>query len=201
VTLTPIGVTLREALRNHINDHCIMRVPQGSKEMPAKGGQGYYTWQFYLRSAVLRADHLTFIAQEFWSRFFELSRKAPFQIAGVEQACIPMLTAILMDAGVDGVQAFTIRKEFKTYGLGNIIEGEPSDLPVLFVDDLTSPQHHTFWHFVRVIKRAGLQLYPHAFVLVRKQRAAESPIIATSFGPITVEGIFTLDDFDLDFRP
>lgn len=189
-----------EQLRNFINERCIKRVPQGSKEMPAKLPEiGYYVWQFYLRAAVLKPEFLAYIAGRFWASFHERYLVEPFQLTGVEQASLPIITALLISAANKGlpVTAFTIRKDYKTYGIGNIIEGEPSNLPVVFVDDLTSPQHSTFWHATRVLSRERLRLYPYAFVLVRKQHDADSPVIPTSMGDVTVEGIFTMDDFGL----
>lgn len=188
---------MRERLRNHINDHCIMRVPDGSREMPAKD-RGWYTWQFYLRSAVLNPSFLRYIADDFWSRPHFL--RAPYQLATVEQAGVPLLTALLLHERGARRNAFTIRKQYKSYGIGNIIEGQSDGSPVVFVDDLTSPQHDTFWHAARVIKRHGLSLYPAAFVLVRKQRRTESSLIPTSWGPIDVNSVFDLDDFTMQYN-
>lgn len=167
--------------------------------MPSIVPGQFYTWQFYLRAATLVPEFLDHIASVFWTCFAPKYRQHPFQITGLESASIPILTAILL-AGADlGVNAFTIRKEYKTYGKGNIIEGNPNDLPIVFIDDLTSPQHKAFWHSARVIRRSGLELYPSAFVLVRKQYKDEEPEIVTSWGPIKIESVFTLDDFTLDF--
>jgi orotate phosphoribosyltransferase len=192
----------REKLRAFIDDRCIKRVPKNSKEMLSMVPGQFYWWQFYLREAVLEPEHLAFISEQFWHSFEKRFREKPFQLAGVEQASVPILTALLLSGAVRGllIHAFTIRKDYKTHGIGNIIEGRPSDLPVLFVDDLTSPQHMTFWHAVRVIGRASLKLYPFAFVLVRKQLQTEAPWIITSIGKVKVESIFTLDDFALTYE-
>jgi orotate phosphoribosyltransferase len=194
----------REKLRSFINERCIARAPKGSKEMTSLTKGEYYWWQFYLREAILVPEHLDFIAQQFWHTFLPLYKQRPFQLAGLEQASIPILTALLIYGAAAfelPISAFTVRKEYKAHGKGNIIEGRPNNkLPVVFVDDLTSPQHDAFWHCVREFNRAGLRLYPRAFVLVRKQYLADPPQIVTSHGTITIEGIFTLNDFALTFE-
>src|SRR5579859_1554743 len=161
----------RETLRQLINDNCIYRVPPGSKELPWMEGNGHYGWQFYLRKAVLDPKAIQLIAADFWRRFRSYFKANPFQVAGVEAAAVPILTAIIWH-GFDRfgfeVNGFTIRKERKKYGLQNLIEGLPTYEPVMFIDDLTSPAHNAFWHFVNAIRNAGLPLNGLGYVLVRK---------------------------------
>jgi len=168
--------------------------------MPNMEGNGFYAWQFYLRPAILSQHYLAHIADSFWERFHEPFHKKPFQIAGIESASISIITAILLRAPVSvKLNAFAVRKERKKYGIGNVIEGISNDLPVLFVDDLTSPKHYAFWKTVRALSEAKLRLYSHAFVVVRKQQRQVDPTIATSIGTTRVESLFTLDDFDLEY--
>lgn len=191
-----------QILRNKINNTSIYRVPPKSKEMPAMGGGGYYSWQFYLRNSLLDPKSLETIALDFWNRFEATYKIQPFQIAGVEAAAVPIITAIILKGfhlGVS-VNAFTIRKTRKDYGRRNIIEGNPNELPVLFVDDLTSPQHSAFWHAVHVLSSYNLALTEDAYVIVRKQLRNISPFIETSIGTVLVQSMFTLDDFDLEYN-
>lgn len=192
----------REQLRNFINERCIKRVPRTSKEMLSIVPGQHFIWQFYLREAVLVPAHLDFIAHQFWTMYAPRYRRRPFQLTGVEQASVPIVTALLLAGAARGfpITAFTIRKDYKTHGIGNIIEGRPTNLPVVFIDDLTSPMHNTFWHAARVINRAGLKFYPYAFVLVRKQRQSDPGHIATSIGTVMIDGLFTLDDFNLTWE-
>jgi orotate phosphoribosyltransferase len=186
-------------LRDTINDKCIVRVPRGSKELPALNGEGYYTWQFYLRRVLLDADCLRLVCTDFWNKFEQRFRAEPFQLAGVESAAVPLITALIIDGAKRrlDVNAFTIRKNRKTYGLRNLIEGSPSGRPVLFVDDLTSPQHNAFWHAIHAISVAGLKLNGFGYVLVRKQKTLESREIETSLGKVTIDSLFTLSDFSM----
>src|SRR5215813_881281 len=191
----------RETLRAFINRHCIKRAPPGSKELPSLEDNGFYEWQFYLRSAVLVPQFLAVIANTFWTTYRARFAQSPFQIAGVEQASLPIVTAILLFGAHQGipVRAFTIRKERKTYGLRNIIEGQPGNLPVVIIDDLTSEYHRSMWHALHVLGSSGLRPYPACFVLVRKQKKTDTPIIPSSLGNITIESMFTLDDFNLSY--
>src|SRR5262245_15982640 len=194
------AATQWEAVRNFINHRCIQRAPPGSKEIIAyENPSQFYEWQFYLREACLEPACLELVAETFWKNFALKFRERPFQICTVEQAGVPLLTSILISGTMRRipVHAFTIRKDYKTYGIGNIIEGRPNTLPVLLIDDLTSSTHNTLWHAIRALKRFGLKPYPWAFVLVRKQRRKDAREIATSLGPIFIESLYCLDDFDM----
>jgi orotate phosphoribosyltransferase len=196
------GVVSVRKLRDKINDECIVRVPRGSKELPALNGAGYYTWQFYLRRVLLDPHCLRLICDDFWNRYEPLFQADPFQLAGVESAAVPLITALVIEGarrGLDG-NAFTIRKNRKDYGLRNLIEGSPSARPVLFVDDLTSPQHNAFWHAVHAISLTGLKLNGCGYVLVRKQNAEESRVIETSIGRVIIDSLFTLSDFSMNLE-
>ena len=198
----------RQALRQAINDRGIFRVPPGSCELVSlEGGKGFYDklfyeWQFYLRGPLLEPQHLSFIACCFWSVFKPRYLQQPFQLSGVEQACVPILTAILMTAASFGIKphAFTVRKERKAFGLENYIEGQPNpELPALFIDDLTSPTHATLWHWIRIVSQARIRFYPRAFVVIYKGNRADLKDIATTQGNLGIDAIYTLEDFDMNW--
>ena len=117
----------------------------------------------------------------------------------MESASVPIITALIIGGARRGhrVNAFTIRKERKAYGKRNLIEGKPSEEPVFFIDDLTSPQHNAFWHAMQAIDSARLKVYPHGYVLVLKKKAEESRTISTSMGVVHIQSLFTLSDFSL----
>lgn len=63
-----------------------------------------------------------------------------FQFAGLETASIPLITGLQMYAkglGLD-INAFTVRKERKPYGIFQLIEGIPNNAPVMLIDDLVN---------------------------------------------------------------
>lgn len=191
--------SLRARVRNIINDECIVRVPRGSKELPALGGNGYYTWQFYLRRAILDPLCLQLICDDFWEKFGDIFDTKPFQLAGVESAAVPIITALVIEGARRrrALHAFTIRKDRKLYGRRNLIEGAPSNAPVFIIDDLTSAQHKTFWHAIHAIGEAGLFINGMSYVLVRKMMSGDATEIQTSMGVVTINSVFTLTDFSL----
>lgn len=190
---------LRRKVRDLINDGCIARVPEGSKELPSLGGHGYYVWQFYLRRALLDPLCLQVLCDDFWQKFHDRFASRRFQLAGVESAAVPIITALVIDWAKRGrdLNAFTIRKNRKTYGKRNLIEGMPTEEPVLFIDDLTSPQHNAFWHAMHTLSLHGLSISGHGYVLVLKMKSQVPPLIETSMGPVVLDSLFTLDDFSL----
>ncbi len=192
----------RKQIIELINKECIVRAPTGSKELPALGGTGYYTWQFYLRAALLNPLCLQLICDDFWDKNLAFFNETRFQLAGVESASLPLLTALVIDGAKRGVNinAFSIRKNRKEYGKRNLTEGKPTDEPVLFIDDLTSPKHNAFWHAFYGIGLEGLTMCGRGYVLVLKKHSHESRIIQTSAGDIYIDSLFTLSDFILSFE-
>ena len=191
-----------QRIRTMINKEGIARAPIGSKELPSKEGNTYYSWQFYLRSALLNPTCLQLVCEDFWGKNTDFYLEYPFQLAGVEAASVPIITALIIDGARRGfdVNAFTIRKERKKYGRRNLIEGKPTEEPVMFIDDLTSPQHYAFWHAFYGISLESLRFCGKGYVLVLKKKAEESRIIPTSQGPIFIESLFTLSDFILSYE-
>lgn len=188
----------RETLRKLIDDTAIHRVKPGDPLLPGKRPQDAYSWQFYLRRVLYRADVMEFIGREFKTRFAGAS--IPIQIAGVESAAVPLLMGIIQQW--PEMPAFSIRKDQKTYGLKNWFEGIPLKRPVLLVDDLVSPHHYTFLHAIERLEEVGLQLVNRVFVLVNKRWKHEPDfdVIRLSDGnTVFVESIFTLDDFHMEW--
>lgn len=191
-----------QELRDYINDECIFRTPKGSRELVTMEGH-VGRWQFYLRACMFRTDLVNTIANEFWRRIIarELDPHS-FQLAGVDSAATPLLGALVATAHTHGIQAkaFSIRKDRKTYGKRNIFEGVPDkNLPVMFVDDLTSPTHATFWHAVNHLDQHGFKLYPQGFVIVYKDTAKANRTLHTTLGRITFDSLFTLSDFSMGY--
>ncbi len=184
--------------RNYINDCCIMRVPAGSKDLPSKGNKGYYRWQFYLRRAFFNPTILRFITNDFFGKYGDLLRDGAVQLAGVESASTPMLTAFALEAEKSGypVNVFSIRKEAKKYGLRNWIEGVPTDKPVILVDDLVSPNHYTMLLAMRVLDAHKIPLSGHVYASVYKTFTPDDPIERDG-KKYLVNHIFSLNDFDL----
>ena len=74
-------------------------------------------------------------AELFWQTFAHLP---VFQVGAVETAAIPLLAAILLSVPPERaeVTGFIIRREHKTKGLGQAIEGDVTDAPIILIDDI-----------------------------------------------------------------
>lgn len=180
-----------DRLRLKIIAEGVYHAPSSSRELLHMDHKGAYRWQFYLRGCFLDREAMREIGEFFWSRH----AGEEFQLGAIEVAGVPVLMAILAHAPRP-VNAFTIKKTPKAYGLQNWIEGRPNDLPVLLVDDLTSPQHNMFWASYRTIRNARLQLHSSMFVVVNKQHMKHDTI-ETGEGILKISFMYDLDDLEL----
>lgn len=179
-----------ESIQHAISKKGICRKEDGSHLITKQGGE--FAWLFDLRRVFMDRTILQEIAEEFWCRY---GSWGPFQVAGLETAAIPLLTAIVLLAPKDRgeVNGFIIRKERKTSGTGNIIEGAVTDLPVILVDDSLNSGNSAD-KARSVVSMAG-QTLTEMFVVVdfHSQRGTQW---RNSHG-IHVESLFTLSDFNL----
>lgn len=193
-------VNERDWVRDFINDHCIVRVPPGSKDLLAHPGTGgWYEWQFYLRAALFEPRVLRAVTVDFLDRYAGPLSTGAVQLAGVESASTPLLTAFALASAAAGcpVNVFSIRKERKAYGLRNWIEGRAlQDVPALLVDDIVSEAHATAIHGANVLADHGIPLASRAYALVYKTMEPERPIRLLGHD-VTIDAPFSLRDFNL----
>ena len=99
----------------------------------AKGGR--LEWLLDLRPLFLQAEVLGQLSGLFWKIYGDWQK---IQIGAIETAAIPLLAALLIQCpgNRDKVHGFIVRKERKTTGLGNVVEGVISDDPIVLVDDI-----------------------------------------------------------------
>ena len=83
----------------------------------------------------------------------------PFQLAALEMTGIPLMAGIQQTALAEGlvINGLIIRKEPKGNGRMRVIEGEPNDLPVIFVDDVLNSAD-TFMQGMEVLRFNGLHV-------------------------------------------
>jgi orotate phosphoribosyltransferase len=145
-----------------------------------------------LRRVFLRRATLEQIALEFWARYKD---EETFQIAGIESAAIPLLTALTLYAPKEraNVNAFIVRKERKPFGLCKAIEGEVTDAPVVLVDDVIHSGSSAEKARV-VIAQAGRQVRRMFAVIDYQSRKG---LRWRQESDIEVSSLFTLADFNL----
>lgn len=99
-----------------------------SKNLPAR-------WLLDLRRTFLHGTGLTLAAELFWQHY---ANKLPFQVGGLESGSVPLIAAIILEGERRGtpINGFFIRKERKTIGRQQVIEGVVTRDPIVVVDDL-----------------------------------------------------------------
>lgn len=107
---------------------------QDDQTLISQGG-GKLEWLLDMRRIFLDAGALDAISDLFWDHY---KKKGQIQVAGMEVAAVPLVTALIMKARIRGIptNGLLIRKERKTTGTGQSIEGIPNGDPVVLVDDL-----------------------------------------------------------------
>jgi len=133
-------VAFKNWMREYIDRYCIARA---GKEIDyllhgKKPGE-MYTWQFYLRRGLFDPVFLSVLSQMFIYKIEREIGHFNFQLSGLETGSTPMLAAIPLVAKGYGINlnSFVVRKEQKTYGIKNWIEGRPDkNKPIMLIDDI-----------------------------------------------------------------
>jgi outer membrane protein assembly factor BamB/orotate phosphoribosyltransferase len=152
-------------------------------------------WLLDLRPVFLQKEALEQIVAAFWERHGAAGR---FQLAGMETAAIPLLTGLLLGAPLSRgpVNGFIIRKERKTTGLGNAIEGAITAEPVILVDDVINSGSSA--EKARVVIEMHGGKVQELFVVVDYR--SKKALRWRARHSIEVNSLFTLEDFDLELK-
>jgi outer membrane protein assembly factor BamB/orotate phosphoribosyltransferase len=179
---------LRQAIRTHV-----LKRRQDGAVIAAKESEGATAdWLFDFRALMLQPHWLNRYAELFWERYGD---RYPFQVAGMETAGIALVAAIVMKGVERGtpVSGFFIRKSRKRQGLMKMIEGTPTDDPIILVDDLMNTGG-TIHKQIEIIASLG-KTVTDVFVLL-VYRAREAYRFADT-DHITLSYLFTLEDFGI----
>ena len=144
---------------------------------------------------VTNPTYLEPIAEELYSRIKKLDS---FQLAGLETAALPLLTAILLLAKADGkqVNGFYIRKSRKKTGQFNVIEGTVTKAPVVLVDDVINSGHSILWQLAQLDKLSLKAT--HCLTAVQYHDTNHYPHL-TEAG-LQLESIWNLNDLGLSHQ-
>ena len=194
---------MRTYLFNFINDNCIERRPPGDRNFVLMTHDGnLYDWQFYLRRMLFNSRYLTYTGMLFWTRYADEFKQYPFQIAGLETGSTPLIVGLAMTAPSFGVNvnAFSIRKDRKRYGLYNRMEGIVTNDPIMLVDDMCNSKN-TMLIAKRYCEEEELPIYHKAFSVVNKNiLETDSKNYDKHIGPsLQVDSLFYIDEFDLSY--
>jgi orotate phosphoribosyltransferase len=161
---------VKEWCREFIEHHCIFRSPPDKHFLIC--GPMIGSWQFYMPVALLNQEFAHRIGVLFWEAFGESFKREPFQLCGCESGGA-LLVSILQDSAPGMVGAFMIKKQAKSYGLKNWLEGPVQDQPVMLIDDIVSSGRTIASQAARLVD-FGLTLCPEAFAIASCKR--ERPV-------------------------
>ena len=164
-------------------------------DRPISNNGGLLEWLIDLRPVFLQRVSLSAIAELFWERH---RAEGPFQLAAIETAGVPLLAALLLLAPLERgeVSGVIIRKERKTTGMGNLIEGRLGEEPIVLVDDILN-SGGSAEKACAALEAVGRSVQT-LFVIV-DYRSTKGEAWRKARG-IAIESLFTLDDFGLKLR-
>lgn len=178
------------SIRDDILRLGVHRQEEGKVILSPKGAP--QSWLIDLRRVFTHRKTLERIAGAFWARFGE---EPSFQIAAMETAAIPLLTAVMLCApkGREDINSFIVRKERKAWGLCRAIEGEVTQEPVILLDDILN-SGKSAEKAISVIKQVGRRV-SRMFTVV--DYCSRRGLRWREDNGINVTSLFILADFDL----
>jgi len=158
-------------------------------EIAQRGSGSRNGWLFDFRALILEPRWLNSYAEFFWERYPD---KLPFQVAGIESTGIALVAAIIMKSVERGisVNGIFLRKERKNDGRMRIIEGTPTNEPVIIVDDIINSGRSLEKQY-GALADAGLTV-AGAFAVLSFRDPSHYRI-----GTADITTLFTTDDFRL----
>lgn len=172
--------------------------------MPGKTPGSQYSWMLYLRNGLFNPEFLSAVSQLFILKIKEKIGHFDFQIAGLETGSTPMLAGIPLvgrEFNID-INAFSIRKNQKQYGLLNWLEGAPNDKPVMIIDDVCNSSK-SMKKCYDVCSSSRLSIFNYAFCIVNKSsnKVSNNHYVNTDeYLPpnIKIISLFDFNDFNLN---
>jgi outer membrane protein assembly factor BamB/orotate phosphoribosyltransferase len=179
----------RDLIASAIRERAILR---GENQRLISPNGNNNNWLIDLRRLFMDAKLLDAAAELFWQ---ECAGLMPFQVGAMEAAAIPLLSAIILKSLSRGepVNGFTIRKERKTYGAGNSIEGSLTEAPIVIVDDILNSGRSL--EKTRVVLEQEHKTIASVFVLIDYD-SPEGSLWRHRHG-IPVHSLFRLGEFGL----
>ena len=165
---------LERELFDFIQEHVIyrVRVNYGEELMSNRDGVFKCNHQLFMMRALMNPVISRVIGRLFWDKFSDIWADSPFQLAAPATNGIALVNAITSVAIPTGVicNGVIVRKEPKSYGLYNKIEGAIiPDLPVLMVDDMVN-SGETLDFMESTLHDIGLQTLPQRFTVLAFKR-------------------------------
>lgn len=179
---------MNKELLNKLKSICI----KTDDELIISPNGNVQSWLIDLRIGFLQSETLNTIAQEFWKIY---KNYPPFQIAAIETTAIPLLGAILLSAPNNHkpLNGLIVRKQRKTTGLGNLIEGISLEKPVVLIDDIINSSSTAEKARISIGTR-NISITDFFSILNFETNKAKE---WASNNNIKIQSLFTLKDFGL----
>ncbi len=198
----------RDELKKFINENVIFRAnPEKQYNENYIGGAvpnniGVHhgrPWQVFMRRLTHNIDMMDIVGDIMYEEFMKpyadhYHYGTPFQMVGLETGSLSIITHLqwtLKISAVLDVNAFTVRKERKSYGLFNYVEGIPTKDKIVLIDDFVNTGNAL--RFLNHVIKTELD-EPEvvgAWCILKTDRPETAD----------VKSIFTLDEFDLEYDP
>lgn len=148
---------------------------------------------FYMRNRLFTPTFLIDVGDMFLHLMKEALPDLNFQITGMETGSTPLVTSLPIVAYQRGVSinAFSVRKDPKEYGLKNWIEGVPNDKPVVVIDDIYN-SGSTMKRCLDIAESQGLKFSGVVFSIIKR-----TPVNLRMGANTKYISIFDLSDFGL----
>lgn len=162
---------LRNKVKAKIEEKCLLR----NVDLPGKGGSRY-SWMFYMRPGLFDAEFMKNVGEMFIHRVQKEIGNFDFQICGLETGAVPLIVGLPLVANEKGIKinAFSVRKEPKQYGLLNWIEGKPTDQKVLLVDDIVNSTG-SLRRCLNILNSQSIEFSGYVFSIIRKKNSHHDP--------------------------
>lgn len=201
---------LRYGVHDFIDKNCLFRANSNKTYFeglpPGRfyGLTGQSTWQFYLRRATHDFLCLHAISSLIVANIIEKMKEGKlttFQLCGMETGSLSLIAGIQMIFASNkiGVNAFSIRKKRKHYGLFNFIEGTPTDAPVIFVDDLVNSGSSILRAAETCFYELRLPFAGYVYCIVDINKSSKKTIEYHKNKTLEVVSLFDRNDFDFSF--
>jgi orotate phosphoribosyltransferase len=197
-------------LHQHIDDNCLFRCnPSVHYSECCEAGrlpttyEAEMSFQFFLRRLTHDAKMMTYVSALFIHDLFEKIETGfehpHIQLCGLESSSIPIMIAMQAYAARFNINinSFSIRKERKSYGLFNLIDGKPTDAPVVIVDDIINSGKSIGSCIDVCLYELNIKPAKNCYSIVKFNQLMES--IEYKQHKVDLTSIFVVDDFNVNY--
>lgn len=202
----------RTKIHDFIDKNCLFRCNPNIQYFPGQpngtilGKMKHSNFVFHLRrlthNPVMAYYTSLLILDEIAAQIKIGEEQEYFQLAGLETASIPLMSAIQHTALKFGISinAFSVRKERKGSGLFHFVDGKPTDAPVVIVDDMINSGNSVRKTTEVCLFELGLSVKPYAFSIMTLSPEPYQVEIRPDH-IIDINSIFVRKDFDYTYDP